>query len=83
MVNNKSLKKSPKVNKCMNGKSKGDVVVKSYVSKSGTKVKCHRRKSPKVSRKSPKVSRKSPKVSRKSPKVSRKSPKARKASRKM
>lgn len=37
--------------KCMNGKSHGAVVVKSYVSKSGKRVKCHRRKSPKRSRK--------------------------------
>ncbi len=37
--------------KCMAGKSHGAVVVKSYVSKSGKKVKCHRRKSPKLSRK--------------------------------
>ena len=37
--------------KCMAGKSHGAVVVKSYVSKSGKKVKCHRRKSPKRSRK--------------------------------
>lgn len=37
--------------KCMAGKSHGAVVVKSYVSKSGKKVKCHRRKSPKHSRK--------------------------------
>lgn len=46
-------KKSPKKShkKCMNGKSAGAVVVKSYVSKSGKKVKCHRRKSPKRSRK--------------------------------
>ena len=32
--------------KCMAGKSHGAVVVKSYVSKSGKRVKCHRRKSP-------------------------------------
>ncbi len=37
--------------KCMAGKSHGAVVVKSYVSKSGKRVKCHRRKSPKRSRK--------------------------------
>lgn len=37
--------------KCMAGKSHGAVVVKSYMSKSGKKVKCHRRKSPKRSRK--------------------------------
>ena len=45
----KSHKKSHK--KCMAGKSNGAVVVKSYVSKSGKRVKCHRRKSPKRSRK--------------------------------
>lgn len=45
----KSHKKSHK--KCMAGKSHGAVVVKSYVSKSGKRVKCHRRKSPKRSRK--------------------------------
>lgn len=45
----KSHKKSHK--KCMSGKSHGAVVVKSYVSKSGKRVKCHRRKSPKRSRK--------------------------------
>lgn len=60
-----AYKKSPKVSrklrkshksrkshkKCMAGKSHGAVVVKSYVSKSGKRVKCHRRKSPKRSRK--------------------------------
>lgn len=48
----RSLKASRKASrKCMAGKSHGAVVVKSYVSKSGKKVKCHRRKSPKRSRK--------------------------------
>lgn len=49
----KSLKKRSRKasRKCMAGKSHGAVVVKSYMSKSGKKVKCHRRKSPKRSRK--------------------------------